>query len=172
MNPLTNVVQSEYYGLQGTPSSEYREPQEMEPGSMVVCSKTLIKDYAHSWTLKGSRVFDKVHVCEYAQGTLRIEGDIRASFIKDNFEFFKTEVIPLFGEFGSTFFSGQINSGVPKPVKEIRGRAEALLNVVCKVEGLAKGSFQFMLDQFINKKGDSEDVAIAVIINALNLIHL
>ncbi len=163
MNPLVNVDKNEYYNLQGTPSPSYREPCEMEPGSKIVCSKTVINVDAHSWTLKGSRVFHKVLVCAYGPGTLRVEGEIRASFIKDNFDYFKTNTIPQFGQFGRSYFAGQINSGVPQPIEEVSDKAEALLNVVCKVEGLANGSFQFMLDQFISKKGECEDITVEVV---------
>ncbi len=167
MNPLFNVSKSEYYNLQGSPSPGYREPcdesdEKMKASSKIVCSKTVLDADAHIWTLKGSNIFHKVTICAYSPGTLRVEGGIRASFIQDNFEHFKTKTIPQLGQFGKKFFAGQINSGAPKPIKEISDTAEALLNVVCKVEGLANGSFKFMLDQFIDKVGESEDVIVKV----------
>ena len=163
-NPLINVNKNEYYNLQGTPHPSYREPCEMELGSKIVCSKAvLINGDAHPWTLKGSRVFHKLTLCAYEPGTLRVEGNIRNSFIADNFNHFKTNTIPQFDEFGKSFYANQIHSGVPKPIEEVSEKAEALLNVVCKVEGLANGSFQFMLNQFISKKGECENITVEVV---------
>ena len=101
-------------------------------------------------------------VCECRPDTIRIEADIRASFIENHFEHFKTDIIPQLGQFGKIFFAGQIHSGFPEPVKNCN-RASALLDVICNVEGLAMGSFQFMMDQFMRKEGMCKDIIIEVV---------
>ncbi|MCB1118235.1 MAG: hypothetical protein KDK50_06620 [Chlamydiia bacterium] len=168
MSALDNVSREQYFDLQGSPHETYRERQEKVLGSKIVCSKTLAISKvrncvdAHIWTLNGSRVVNTVNVCNYEPGTLRVECNIRPSFITDNFEHFKKVVLPQFGQFQDSFCFSQINSGVPKPVKVIQANAEALLNMVCRVEGLKSSSLRFMLEQFINEVVTSEDITIAV----------
>lgn len=158
MTMLTSV-KNESYPTQATSSQSHKEecPQ-------IICSKTfLAKHEAHIWNLKGTRVFSKVVVCAYIPGGLRVE-----SSLQDHCAGEIRNLIPQFGEFGKSIGLGQINTGVPKPIEKIKGRAEDFLNMICAVEGLAKNSFQFMLDQFISNTGESADITIDA--NLLNKV--
>jgi hypothetical protein len=131
-------------------------------GLKIVCSKALVHDCAHIWTLKGASVFEKVTVAEYNPGTMRVEG-VFSEDSWSNLANFKANIVPQLGMFKENFAFDLIHSGIPGSVEKVSGTAKALLAVVCRIEKLKEGSLQFMLDQFISKQGQSEDISICKI---------
>lgn len=155
--------------LQKTSLSGYREPREMKQSKTIVCSKKVSDKDTHSWILKGSSIFSNVLisnvlinlVSEQCLKILKIKAEINSSVINDNSDYFITTSLRQYEQFAESFIAYQ-NSGIPKSIEEICEKAEALMDVICKVEGLKKGSFHFMLNQFVRKQDKSDDVIIVV----------
>lgn len=136
-------MSANFYSLQGSPSPGYTDIQpdhfSVNKSHISVRKEPESCKEVHQYKLDGAKIIKGIDVWFYDNNKFRIEAKFFVGVMIKDPELFKKSVSKYFGPYMSTYFSQQINTG-----PNDNSVADAFLNSVCKIEGIAEGSLAFM----------------------------